>query len=186
MVWNEQMLMSEIKKLDEITGLEGSNLMICFVEEDVRTLGAYHHCYGNRFFVFNKIHFTNDEYPVYEALDTVRHEYAHYMNDVIYHESGHGDTWKICCRLIGARPYAIHYKGQSDYFYKQFLKESVYWPQYETYQVGDLIDHPVFGTGIISSISGAVFSRRLNVDFESGESKYLSLKWVDKNCKRIA
>lgn len=107
------------------------------------------------------------------------------MNHMLYNTNGHGKTWKICCRLIGVRPFETSHVGQSNYYYELYLKESSLWPRYRTYKPGDLIEHPKYGIGIIDEIKGEVFSRRLVVCFESGESKYLSLPWVDKNCKKI-
>ena len=187
MTWDEPMIRYELEKLDEITGLEGSSLKIQFINGYSKDFLAQYHCIcGNRFFLFNNKYFSNVDFPVNDALDVIRHEYAHYMNDMIYHNYEHDYTWKICCRLIGACPLEFYKEGSAKYFYELYQKEKTIWPEYEKYKVADLILHPQYGLGIISSIDGPVFSRRIDVDFESGISKRLGLSWVHNNCKRVA
>lgn len=39
-----------------------------------------------------------------EFIDTVLHEYAHYLTYLLYETSGHNSEWKQICRIIGCRP----------------------------------------------------------------------------------
>ena len=52
------------------------------------------------------------------------------------------------------------------------------------FQIRDVIDHPVFGKGVVKKVNRKESMVRLDVMFESGGLKQLSEAWVLEHCKR--
>ena len=85
-MWTEEMIREEMRKLDERTGLHGSELPIVFGTAKTRVGGL-----GVR-----------DGKPSRaQAYDLIRHEYAHYMDVCRRGTSDHGPHWKACCQELG-------------------------------------------------------------------------------------
>ena len=45
-----------------------------------------------------------------------------------------------------------------------------------------MIEHPIYGKGTITSITGQNLNRRVVVEFDSVGEKLLGIAWVDKYC----
>ena len=45
-----------------------------------------------------------------DFVDTVLHEYAHFITYLLYSKTGHCKEWKQICRVIGCDPMATHDK----------------------------------------------------------------------------
>ena len=180
--WTEARIREELKRLDEITGLDGAKLPISF-SNSIRTLGQYCSANGGAF-RFSNYYYQNPEWPDEEALDTIRHEYAHYYDHMVYGNFGHGATWKQCCRIVGAFPIRCYSDRRAEYYQKKHAEEARISSRFDTYCVGDGIEHPKYGYGIIVGIDGESLSRCIVVDFSSVGSKKLSLQWVDSYCKK--
>lgn len=113
-VWTEEKIRNIIRKLDEKTGLNGADLPIHF--KTGGALGCYNRLEPKSFGF--KLPFFNDPNTLEsECIDTIRHEYAHYIVDAaelelyIYHsngESSHGDDWKYACKMVRANPNRCH------------------------------------------------------------------------------
>ena len=115
--WSIERIRDVIQKLDEKTSLSGADLNIVFEElnenkkrKRIKTLGYY-----NRFlneFGFEITFFNNPKVKESEVIDVIRHEYAHYYDDVIplykyinnSKDKSHGETWKWACKMVGAKP----------------------------------------------------------------------------------
>lgn len=69
-VWTESAIRSEMAKLDKRTGLKGAELPISFNNARC-TLGLYSSINGGSF-KFSNCHFQDPNWPVEEALDTIR------------------------------------------------------------------------------------------------------------------
>jgi hypothetical protein len=57
--------------------------------------------------------------------------------------------------------------------------------KYEQYRVGDLIDHPKYGTGKIEDIFGEGIHRCVSTKFKDNACKQFSLAWIDNNCRKL-
>lgn len=182
MNWNEASIRKELARLDEKTGLNGASLPIHF-NNAKRTLGMYGPKNGG-VFCFSNYYFQDPEWPVEEALDTIRHEYAHHMDHVIYGNLGHGATWKHCCLSVGALPIRLYTDQRAKYHQHKHAEEKKLSEQFDGYRIGCCIDHPVYGVGTIKAITGESVSRNITVNFSSVGIKKLGLAWVDKNCRR--
>lgn len=180
--WTESTIREELSRLDRKTGLKGSSLPINF-NNAKSTLGLYSSVNGGSF-KFSNCYFQDPDWPVEEALDTIRHEYAHYMDHVLYGHGGHGPTWKLCCGVVGAMPIHCYNEKRADYYRQKHLKEDKLSEHYDTYSIGDAIEHPKFGTGIITDIFGESINRSVTIEFTSSGVKRLGLAWVDANCKQ--
>ena len=77
-IWTETAIRKEFARLDAKTGLKGATLPISFGNAKC-TLGSYSSAGGGAF-RFSRHYFDDPLWPIEEALDTIRHEYAHYMD----------------------------------------------------------------------------------------------------------
>ena len=183
-VWTEDAIRAELAKLDAKTGLTGAKLPISFSNAKC-TLGQY--CSnGGGSFRFSNHYYQDPTWPLEEALDTIRHEYAHYMDHVLYGNLGHGVTWKHCCTIVGALPIHCYNEKRAEYYQHKHAEEAKLAKHYDTYIVGSKIVHPHFGVGVIMEITGESISRCITVDFDGVGCKRLGLTWVDKNCRKCS
>ena len=183
-IWNETAIRKEFARLDAKTGLKGATLPISFGNAKC-TLGSYSSAGGGAF-RFSRYYFDDPLWPIEEALDTIRHEYAHYMDHMVYGNMGHGATWKKCCIEVGALPIRCYSRERAKYYQDIHEAERKQVALLDHYRTGSLIMHPRFGRGRIVEIVGADINRYALVDFKDMETKKLSLTWVDKNCGRCA
>lgn len=182
MKWTESSIRKELARLDEKTGLNGASLPISFNNAKC-TLGLYCSENGGSF-RFSNYYFQNPEWPVEEALDVIRHEYAHHMDHVIYDGHGHGATWKYCCRSVGALLIQCYNDQRAKYHQHKHAEEAKLSEHLDGYRIGCCIDHPVYGVGTIKNIIGESVNRCITVDFSGVGIKKLGLAWVDKYCRR--
>lgn len=117
-IWSEDRIRAEIARLDRKTGGNGASLPITFSNAK-HTLGQFGIIDPKgaalMYFRFSHHWFQKPDWPEELALDTIRHEYAHYLNWIRFHGKGHDGTWKQCCRMVGARTerlYRSPEKGQ--------------------------------------------------------------------------
>ena len=116
--WTEEKIRTIITHLDEKTGLEAHKIPILFTNKSRTIIASYYH--GDQYFLFNRRFFDDPDFTEGEALDTIRHEYAHYYTDVcnlhniinpLGNYDSHGEEWKWACSMVNAYPYAIHKMG---------------------------------------------------------------------------
>lgn len=142
-----------------------------------------------------------------ERLDLFKHEYAHYMRvnlpipkEYTWQPGIHGSAWKYCCSLIGAVPTPYYKAGETlmPRNYEKALKNPIHdktIPLRDTYrreleyqkqknrkiqyQVGEKINHPKFGEGMIETIHQTANSVKLHICFRDGV-KVIDQKWLLK------
>lgn len=182
-IWSEDTIRQEIAKMDAKTGLDGAHLPIRFSNAKC-TLGMYKPSNEGGSFTFSNYYFQNADWPVEEALDTIRHEYAHYMEYMIYGKGGHGRTWKLCCNIVGAIPQRCYDEHRAEYYQRKHKKEEEQICRFETYIKGKRIRHPSFGVGVIEEVAGENLNKNILVDFIAVGKKRLGLAWVDENCEK--
>lgn len=182
--WTESAIREEMKKLDAKTGLRGAELPISFNNAKC-TLGLYCSENGGSF-KFSNYYFQDPDWPFESALDVIRHEYAHHMDHMFYGHSGHGSTWKLCCGIVGTMPIRCYNEKRADYYRQKHLEEDRLSEHYDAYHIGDAIEHPKFGVGVITDIFGESVNRSVTIEFTSVGVKKLGLAWVDSNCKKYA
>ena len=102
-LWTEERIREELRRMDRITGLHGAELPITFTRNH-RCLGSFY--VEERKFAFSLYWFDDPEWPEAEARDIIRHEYAHYMNLERNGRKNHGPEWEACCLEVGATPCA--------------------------------------------------------------------------------
>ena len=140
-----------------------------------------------------------------DRLDLYKHEYAHYMQynysipkEYEWQPGIHGSAWKYCCSLVGAAPTPYYKAGEAlmEHNYEKVLKNPIHdktVPMRDTYrrekkyqndknsvvqyEVGEVVNHPKFGTGIVEKIEQLTGSVRLHIRFEE-ESKMIDQKWL--------
>ena len=183
MLWDEDKIRQELQRLDDRTGLNGSDLIIKF-NNAKRCLGEYNS--QEMTFRFSNYYFQDPDWPVEEALDVIRHEYAHYMAHMIYGEQGlgHNPYWRKCCLVVGAHPIRCYNKEREQYHYKKHKEEALLSARFDTYHIGDTIIHPKYGVGVICQFLGDGIGRSVDVNFSSVGVKRLGLKWVDHYCNQ--
>lgn len=182
-VWNEAAIRRELACLDEKTGLHGALLPITFSR--ARTILGQFTCSGEGAFRFSTFYFDDPAWPVEEALNVIRHEYAHYMNYALYDNgSGHDAAWKKCCARIGAVPQRLYSSRVASCLQTRQEKEARLSERCGSYREGDKIEHPRFGVGVIETITGESVHRFASVRFRDAGLKTLGLAWVHQNCRR--
>lgn len=181
-IWNEATIRKEFARLDTKTGLKGATLPITF-NNSKRTLGFYSISNGGAF-RFSRYYYDDPSWPIEAALDIIRHEYAHYMDHMIYGNCGHGTTWKKCCTEIGALPIRCYSSERAKYYQDKHEAKRKEAEALDHFMVGSYIIHPRFGRGKIVEIVGVDVNRYALVDFIDMETKKLLLRWVKENCGR--
>lgn len=113
--WTIEKLREIIRKLDEKTGLNGAALDIVLFKGG-RRLGYYRKS-KEKSFGFNIKFFNDSATKEAEIVEIVRHEYAHYYDDVTKlenyvmrspREKSHGADWKWACKMVGSNGRRIH------------------------------------------------------------------------------
>lgn len=178
-IWNEETIREELRRLDLKTGLRGAELPIKFGKAK-SYLGLYYQTEGKGFY-FSTYYFENPDFQVESALDVIRHEYAHYMNHIVYNGYGHDKTWKKCCEIVGASLIRCYNKERNEYHKMQHLQQSQLELKLKKYKIGQTITHPCFGKGLIKMIKRSGNSLYADVVFNCCE-KRISLAWIDENC----
>ena len=181
-VWDEAAIRRELSKLDGKTGWEGASLPIRFTNAAC-TLGSFYRADGGSF-RFSNCYFQDPNWPAECALETIRHEYAHYLDFVKYGGHGHGKTWKQCCTEVGANPIRLYHPEEADHFRRKHANEASACAALDGFRPGTVILHPVYGIGTITEITGAGLNRSAAVSFEDEETeRRLLLTWIQKNCE---
>lgn len=185
MIWTEDAIREELRRLDAVTGLHGADLPISFGYAR-QTLGVFQFTRDGQplRFRFSKYFLDDPHFTQQEAVDLIRHEYAHYMQLMRggpNAEPPHGDGWKQCCREIGAHPEG-RYRPERNEVQLNWLQEqnklSTFLGQL---QLGMNIHHPMFGMGVLTEITGMQEGARLTIRSACGE-KVLSARWVLEHC----
>lgn len=180
--WNEAAIRRELARLDARTGLHGAQLLISFSR--AKTILGQFSAEGEGSFRFSTVYFHDPTWPVEEALNVIRHEYAHYMEHVLYGKGGHGSTWKKCCSAVGAVPQRCYSSRVARLLQGKHEQERALSGQCDSYRVGDRIEHPRFGAGRIEAIQGESVHRLAVLSFDTGEKKTLGLAWLHQNCRK--
>lgn len=186
-IWNEETIRREIRRLDKLTGLHGADLQITFGKARSR-LGAFHLDPKTREpwkFYFSRFYFDNPEWSTKSALDVIRHEYAHYMDYMVNGNLGHGSTWKACCIKVGADPSRLYNEKVEAFYKKEEAAKKAISDQIDRFLPGMKISHPKFGIGTIKAITGIDEKRILEVEFQKVGTKRLGAAWVNENCVLI-
>lgn len=182
MKWTIEMIRNEIKQIDKQTKLNGALLPIKLTRS-VSVLGCFNpQIQGGGGFSFSSVYFEDDQFNVKSAIDVIRHEYAHYMDFIIYGKCGHGATWKKCCSVIGAVPRRIYSPVLNALANEKEKRDKELNEILELYEVGDFIKHPIFGKGEIISTDGTGVCKCMDVKFLGG-TKTLTARWVNDYCE---
>lgn len=179
--WTEEDIRAEIARLDELTGLNGASLPIEFSYQK-GTLGMFFMDgapKGKRF-RFSLHFFHGDKFTRAEALDVIRHEYAHYMDWELNGAAGHGKSWKLCCQKVGACPtrlYTNQFAAGARYLQRQEDQRK----NRRTFQAGQKLLHLDFGIGVIRAVTPSGSTQLLTVEFPQA-TKILEAGWAEENC----
>ena len=177
-MWQSRIL-NELKRLDAITGLQGAAVPFSFFNRK-NAFGMFVPGRGNMEFRFSEPLFEDPLLPDETKVDTIRHEYAHYMDYVKFGCCSHGATWKRCCHIVGATP--------CRYYNETALKEEYSKRLNANHQMdlqfgtGTQITHPSFGVGKIVEVVGNDLQRIVKIKF-SDDIRTLSVKWLLENCR---
>lgn len=183
-LFDETKIRKELKRLDDITGFNGAKLPIKLGNAK-GTLGRFKYSNNDSLeFNFSKHYFLDSNFPVEEKLDTIRHEYAHYMDYMMTGHSSHGNNWRKCCRIVGAFPTRLFSQERADSFIEKHKKEDATNLILDNYHSGLTILHPKYGKGIITEIYNKGLSRYATVKFNEDAEKELSLLWIYKKCQK--
>lgn len=187
-IWTEETIREEMRRLDAVTGLKGSEVPIVFGYAR-QTLGLFQYTREGKpaLFRFSR-HFLDDpNFSHAQALDLIRHEYAHYMNlmrNGREHGSGHGENWKQCCREIGAAPERCYQPAQNEVSLRRERGLEKLEKHIAMLRVQMRLRHPVFGEGVLTEILKTESGARLTIRF-AAESRTLDARWVLDNCRLV-
>lgn len=182
-IFDEEMIRAELRRLDARIGFHAADLPIKFGRAK-GTLGRFSYPIdGKMEFYFSNFYFQDPNHPLEEKLNTIRHEYAHYMDYMLNGSSSHGPSWKRCCNIVGAFPSRCFSKQRSDSFLAKHERERELNEKLNRYRIGAVILHPVFGRGKVVEIIGEGISRIASVAFEGIGVKRIAVSWIESNCK---
>lgn len=166
--WAEEDFRKELRRLDEMVkrsqgiDLVGAELDIEFSMTRC-TLGMY---YPKEKKLKFSLLFFNSDVPEACAIDVIRHEYAHYYNDVVFeidHGHGHGAQFKAACRIVGAHPSTYYSKEFESSARKREKRDA---REYKSeLKIGQRICHPFFGAGAVLDVDNKKDSALLTIDF---------------------
>lgn len=180
--FDETKIRKELKRLDDITGFNAAKLPIK-LGNGKSTLGRFKYSNNGALeFYFSNHYFLDSNFPVEEKLDTIRHEYAHYMDYMMTGHSSHGNNWKRCCRIVGAFPSRYFSHERADSFMEKHKKEDATNKILDNYHTGITISHPQYGDGTITGVFNQGLSRYATVKFDLNNEKKLSLLWISEKC----
>jgi hypothetical protein len=115
--WTEDKFREAIKNLDKKTGLNGAALKI-IIGRGKRVLGSYN---TKGVFRFSSDFFNSPDFLDAAKIDIIRHEYAHYYDDVVNLSfwitpvhSIHGNDFKYACLMVGADPLRVYNHTDTD------------------------------------------------------------------------
>ena len=123
--WTKGLIREVISYLDEKTGLYGAEYPIRLGMSDWRNrLGYFRYgSPGEGEFFFNTDYFNRDWFREEDAIETIRHEYAHYyvwatgMERWIPNEKNrkhHGAPWKYACQMVGSTGISKYHDGREE------------------------------------------------------------------------
>ena len=179
--WPKEAIREEIQRLDRITGLNGAAVTIRLYQER-EPMGCFTFIDPVRMtFGFSTTRFEEPGFTQAEALDIVRHEYAHFMEYRLFGKStDHGPNWKQCCLKIGARPEALYterWKEEAREKERELARKN----RVDGFTIGKTVHHPEFGEGTVEQIDRLPTMTILSVRFSSGIRK-LDVAWVRSHC----
>lgn len=180
--WPREVIRQEIRRLDQQTGLNGADITIRLYEER-EPLGCFTFIDPVRMtFGFSATRFEEPTFTRAEALDVIRHEYAHFMEYRLFGEStDHGPNWKLCCRKIGARPetfYTEEWKSLARTREKARQERT----RVDGFSPGKRIVHPAYGEGVVEGLQHLPEMTLISVRFGS-TLRTLDVNWARQNCK---
>lgn len=181
-IWPEERIREEMRKLDKITGLNGASLPIEFGYARCR-LGYFK--LSNRKpekFYFSKAYLEDEGFLYEEAIDLIRHEYAHYMDWMIFGQCGHGKTWKKCCNDIGADPTRLYDTAKAKILHVKFQKDQELGKKCDMLEEGVYIIHPKYDSGTVEGVEKDGIHRMVYIYFPNVGVKKMSAKWIIENC----
>lgn len=104
MEWKQEDFRRELYKLDKKTGLDSSKLRIK-IGKAKTYIGTY--CIkkstNQKWFRFSAFYFNDENFPKEAAIEVIKHEYAHFYDDVMFGGRGHGESWKKACEIVGTQ-----------------------------------------------------------------------------------
>lgn len=184
--WTADRIRTEIRRLDDMTGLSGAELAIRFTN-GYSTVGCFHgdvhRDHTKMWFSFSNIYFKSTDFPEEMALNVIRHEYAHYLEWMTFGKGGHGPTWKVCCNQVGAPPVRLYQEQMEKYFQRKRREQDWESQELDQYRAGTGVLHPTFGLGTIREVKGQGPHRFFRIQFDppTGERTLIG-SWVLKHC----
>ena len=145
------------------------------------------YCPSEKKFRFSLRWFEDPGWTEQSAIDTIRHEYAHYMDHMLNDHTRpphHGPKWKACCRAIGAIPERLYREEDERQFKKKNMEAASTAIRCGACEIGISIVHPTFGKGMIVGANGEGPARIIDVRFPEIGIKRLGAEWADKNCTK--
>lgn len=180
--WPKDAIRREIRRLDQQTGLKGADITVRLYEEP-EPLGCFTFIDPVRMtFGFSSTRFEDPRFTQAEALDVIRHEYAHFMEYRLFGEStDHGPNWKACCKQIGARP-STYYTEDWKSLARQRDRMAQERNRVDGFSPGKHIVHPAYGEGTVEGIQRMSAMTFVSVRF--GQMvKTLDVNWARQNCQ---
>ena len=111
-VWTEEKFRFVLINLDKKTGLSGGKLKIELTDDD-ESLASFCRDGNTTYFRFNISKFNDPNFKELAAIETIRHEYAHYYSHAVelnkwIHDSrrlgGHEKSWEYACKMMEIAP----------------------------------------------------------------------------------
>lgn len=212
-VWTEERIREEFRRLDDRTGLSGAGLPIKFGRSKSRMAAFIRPGKSGWMYFYFSVHWFHDpDFLPAAALQTIRHEYAHYMDWIYSYDYNltHGQGWIDCCISIGTEPDRLFCGPCPDDIRRlrqdiaeleekrraiiadiRKLRQKIaeleekHRAIKQKYKAGTKVIHPKFGSGIVISTSDHGQKWFVEIDFGENGVKLIDLKWMCDNIKKI-
>ena len=178
--WTEEDFRKELRKIDHHV-MKTKGIALAGAELDIEFSKRARHTLGQYYPVIKKFRFSlpffNSDVPEACAIDVIRHEYAHYYNDVVFGISrGHGAQFKATCRIVGANPSTYYSKTfEAEARNREEKEKQVYESAVKT---GQQITHPTFGKGIVKSVDSKKETALITIDFGKFGLRVIDEVWL--------
>lgn len=185
--WTEADFRRELRKIDEHVkkkyGLDlmGGELEIALSERSSCVLGSYSP--REKKFRFS-LPFFNKDVPEESAVGVIKHEYAHYLTDVLYGSCAHNGEFKAACQMVDTNPNTTYSKLHEKYARKREERKAKIYNS--RVFVGQTVTHPKYGKGTVVYVKANNDSALLTVEFPDVGTKTIDELWLREhgNIKR--
>lgn len=178
--WTIEDFRGELRRLDERSGFNSENVQIVLIN---RKNPVAYFSREPLSFGFSAKYFNDPTFSESQALETIAHEYAHFL---VYEQYGdtakrsHGAEWHQACRMIGTLPLHFYNESMSKTIDKLRSQST---PKYYYLCI---VEHKTFGRGIVEDVHEGRPLASYTVKFDNGDRRKIREDYLESRFLRCA